>query len=124
MRLFSIGVLVALLGFSLASMSVAAPPPGHPSIDQASQVMGLDRQAPMAHQGHVLEAIDSNNYTYIRVQTADQQHQWLAAPRLELQPGQQIGFANGVVMHNFYSKKLKRTFKQIHFVPAVRVASR
>ncbi len=123
MQLFSIGVLVLLFHLSLTGSVAAGPPPGHPSIDQASQAMGIDQQAPMAHQGRVLDAIDSNSYTYIQVQTVDQQVQWLAAPRVAVQPGQKIGFATGVLMRNFYSKKLKRTFERIHFVPTVRVSA-
>lgn len=110
---------VALCSMLIAGVVQAAPPPGHPTVDQASQVMGVDPQATMAHQGRVLEAIDSNNYTYIRVHTAAQSERWLAASRLVLQPGQTIRFASGVLMHNFYSKKLKRTFERIHFVPAI-----
>ena len=111
--------LISLLCLSLVGLVEAAPPPGHPTVDQAYQVMGIEQQLPMAHQGRVLEAIDSNSYTYIRVQIGDLQQRWLAAPRLELQQGKAIGFADGVLMQNFYSKKLKRTFGQIYFVPPI-----
>ncbi|MEH6471446.1 MAG: hypothetical protein V7752_09350 [Halopseudomonas sp.] len=105
----------------VCSVVHAAPPPGHPTTDQAAEIMGIDATAEMPNRGQVIEVIDSNSYTYIQVQVSDQQRLWLAAPRLVLVLGQYIDYPQGVVMRNFYSKKLQRTFDQVWFVSGVRL---
>lgn len=116
---------ILFLGLLLCSGLVqAAPPPGHPTTDQAGQIMGIDQQAPMQLHGQVLKAVDSNNYTYIQIQPRGvAPPRWIAAPRLELQAGQQLRYPQGVLMRNFYSKKLKHRFDEIWFVPAVQVVN-
>lgn len=113
-------LVVLLTGIGLVSGGPeAAPPPGHPSTDQASELMGIGRQTQMNAQGEVVKAVDSNAYTYIQVRSPQGELRWLAAPRLSLRAGQQIRFPEGVMMSNFYSKKLKHQFAQIWFVPSV-----
>ena len=99
----------------------AAPPPGHPSVEQAGQALGLPT-APDALplEATVLEAIDSNSYTYLRVRQGDRES-WLAAPRLAAAPGATLRFAPGRTLTDFYSKKLKRTFAAVTFVPRAEV---
>lgn len=98
----------------------AAPPLGHPSTDDAFNMMKVPAVKAFPHQGSVLQAIHSNSYTYIQIQS--KQHRiWLAAPRIELREGQQIAFPDGAVMQNFYSRKLKRTFEEVIFVRKVEV---
>jgi hypothetical protein len=100
------------------STAHAAPPPGHPSTDDAAKILRLPEQQAFEFQGEVLQAIDSNAYTYIQVKVLDETL-WLAAPRLGLNKGQQIRFPSGTVMRNFYSRKLKTTFSSVMFVTAV-----
>ena len=68
----------------------------------------------------VLAAQDSNRYTSILVRQG-RAERWLAAPRVALRPGQRIRFGDGTLMRDFYSKKLKHTFREIIFVPRVDV---
>ena len=105
----------------VAPMSTqAAPPPGHPSTDNAATIMQLPDAEDLPYRGKVVQAINSNSYTYIQVQVMDKSL-WLAAPRLELIEGQSIAFPSGTVMNNFFSRKLKRTFSSVLFVRAVEV---
>lgn len=115
-------VIVALLLAGHWQTAFTAQPPGHPSTDKTTELLKLPRgQASYIHTGRVLEAIDSNNYTYILVET-EQTKRWLAAPKATLEPGQKIRFPDGALMRRFYSKLLKRTFENILFVSGVATA--
>jgi hypothetical protein len=105
------------------SIIQAAPPPGHPEPDQAAQMMGLPSAEPLIYEGEVLEAIDSNSYTYIRVLINPQQDEWLAVPKQVVQSGQRIDYPEGVLMRDFYSKKHKRRFSQVRFVSVVKLSN-
>ena len=108
--------LAAALGFG--PVAVGAPPPGHPSTDDAARLLKLPEQPSFDFQGEVLQAIDSNAYTYIQVKVLDETI-WLAAPRQALSKGQRIRFPSGTVMRNFYSRKLQTTFSSVMFVMSV-----
>ena len=116
------GVLITLV-FSLCTGAHAAPPIGHPSTDDALNMMKVPEAQSFPYQGKVVQAIDSNSYTYIQVELKklNQKKVWLAAPRVHLSEGQQIVFPEGTFMRNFYSRLLKRTFASIIFVRKVEV---
>jgi hypothetical protein len=74
--------------------------------------------------GTVRTVLQAEAYTYIEVATPNQGIQWLAGPKLEdLQVNQQIRYSKGVVMSGFFSKELKRAFKEILFVSQVQKVS-
>ncbi|MBF0605744.1 MAG: hypothetical protein HQL07_18875 [Nitrospirae bacterium] len=100
------------------TMAEAAPPPDHPSVDQANSMLGVSQQPP-GNQGNVLETFEANNYSYIRVSHPTEGERWLAAPRLELAVGNSIRYGDGSRMENFFSKVWKRTFPVIYFVNEV-----
>lgn len=112
--------LILILLLSGMTSVYAAPPAGHPSTDETSRIMQLPDAQNLPFQGEVLQAINSNSYTYIQVKMTDS-NLWLAAPRKELVAGQRISFPQGNVMHNFYSRKLKRTFESVLFVRMVEI---
>lgn len=114
--------LLALLAL-LSPLAEAAPPPGHPSTDRAAELMGLPAESTLRHQGRVLQALDSNDYTYLEVVTPAGERLWLAAPRLDVAPEAVIRFGEGVAMNDFYSKRLKRTFPRVLFVSGVAVSN-
>lgn len=100
-----------------AGATLAAPPPGHPSVEQANRALGLDQASDaLPLSGTVLEAEDSNNYTYLLIER-DGAQQWLAAPRLRVAPGNTLRYAPGRTIANFHSKKLRRTYPSVTFVP-------
>lgn len=120
--LFSPAVVIALV-FSLFMQAHAAPPAGHPSTDDAMNMMKVPEVQSFPYQGKVLQAIDSNSYTYIQVELKklNKKKIWLAAPRVTLSEGQLIAFPEGKFMQNFYSRLLKRTFAVMIFVRQVEI---
>ena len=65
-------------------------------------------------KGEVLEVRDVDQYTYLRLKTA-QGETWAAVTRAAVKPGAQITIDNPMVMNNFESKALKKTFTSIVF---------
>jgi len=114
MKLFSI---CAFLLFSLPAS--AGPPQGHPSIDETAKILNLPQdESPAKNSGRVLIAVNSNNYTYIKVENGGVTT-WIAAPRLQIRLGTIIHYPEGRAMKNFYSKRLKHLFPLIIFVARV-----
>lgn len=85
----------------------AALPSGHP------EAMPADIQ--LANSGKVLEVLDSDMYTYLKV-TTEKGPLWLAAYKIAVTKGATVKYSSGVVMSKFYSKSLNRTFDLIVFV--------
>jgi len=71
-------------------------------------------QQPPSVSGKVLETMDSGGYTYLLVKMAVGE-QWIAIPETEASVGEDISFYEGMVMKNFTSKTLNRTFPAIIF---------
>ena len=109
----------ALLGALLlvAAEVGAAPPPGHPSPDSAMQIL-QPIETPLVRSATVLSHQDANQYTYIEI-SENGERLWLAAPRTLLADGSTIRFSDGVLMRDFYSKVLQRSFPAIIFVRRV-----
>jgi len=64
--------------------------------------------------GKVLETMDSGGYTYMQVDTGDSKP-WVAIPQSQIKVGQEVTYQPGMVMNNFASKTLNRTFDSIVF---------
>ena len=75
-------------------------------------MQGQDSQGTLT--GTVLEAIDVEAYTYIRVKTRDGEV-WSAIPKAELKKGAEVTLLPHTVMENFESKALKRKFDRVLF---------
>jgi len=65
-------------------------------------------------KGEVLEVKDVDSYTYLRLKTADGE-MWAAVARAPLKKGAKVTVENVMVMNNFESKSLKKTFDKIAF---------
>jgi hypothetical protein len=65
-------------------------------------------------KGQVVEVIDVDAYTYLRLKTADGET-WAAVNKAPVKVGQAVTIENPAVMTNFESKTLKRTFPKIVF---------
>ena len=64
--------------------------------------------------GKVLEAMDSSGYTYMSVET-DAGIKWVAVNQAPVSVGDEVTYMDGMVMQNFVSKSLDRTFPEIVF---------
>jgi len=69
---------------------------------------------PMTLKGEVLETRDVDNYTYLRLKTAEGEI-WAAVPTTALKNGAVVTIGNAMMMENFESKALKKTFDKIVF---------
>lgn len=105
-------VLLALAVLSVPA--VAATSSDHPSAQATGKVL-IAANSQMPHQGKVLSSIDASIYTYIEVSEGGKSV-WLAAPTVAVKKGDTVGYDDGAVMSNFYSKSLNRTFESVIFV--------
>ena len=64
--------------------------------------------------GTVVETMDSGGYTYALIEKNDKQA-WVAVPQAKIVKGQTVTFQPGMMMTNFKSKTLNRTFDTIIF---------
>jgi hypothetical protein len=72
-------------------------------------------EAPSASvTGKVLEVKNVDSYTYLRLDTPNGEL-WAAVMTTKVKKGSTVTIENGVVMSNFYSKSLKKTFPQVLF---------
>lgn len=70
---------------------------------------------PLTQKAQVLDAINVTQYTYLEVKQ-DNNTRWIATTTSPAKKGDTIQFDDGMVMTNFYSKILNRTFPSITFV--------
>ncbi|QEM67766.1 DNA-binding protein [Geobacter sp. FeAm09] len=103
---------------SSATVALAAPPApavpaGHPKIDYPAQSTTHQQSAPIS--GTVLQAMNSGGYSYIHLQKNSGEKVWLAVTETRVNVGDRMSFMEGLVMKNFESKTLKRTFDSIIF---------
>jgi DNA/RNA endonuclease YhcR with UshA esterase domain len=64
--------------------------------------------------GKVLEVKDVESYTYLRLKTKDGET-WAAVPRTPVKKDAEVTIEGAMVMNNFESKSLKKTFDKIVF---------
>lgn len=103
----------------------ASMPSGHPAAGSANggataasaASAGVEKPtAPVA--GKIVETMDGGGYTYAALEK-EGQRTWVAVPAMKLEIGQQVEFNPGMVMTNFRSKALNRTFESIVFSSGV-----
>ncbi len=64
--------------------------------------------------GKVLERLEAAPYCYLRLQTA-RGEVWVAIPEAKIEKGTEVTIANPMLMANFESKTLNRTFQEVYF---------
>jgi hydrogenase maturation factor len=97
-------ILALVAGQVQAFPGASAQPAGAPAA--ANQAVAI--------KGTVVETMNASGYTYVCVESGGQK-QWAAVPATEVKVGDSVEVAPGMVMHNFNSKALKRTFDSIVF---------
>ncbi len=104
-------------GVMMAGQATLAAPPGHPPVpaDPAAQEN-------LPNLGKVSEALTAGSYTYLHV-AGDGGDAWLAIPRRDVPVGAEIRYADGMVMKDFHSRALDRTFEEVFFLGGVMVTA-
>ncbi len=77
---------------------------------------------PATSEGKVLSTLDAPGYTYMELATTEKRF-WIAAPTTRVKVGDRVRFQQSLVMKNFNSKTLNRTFDQIIFVNSATVVN-
>jgi hypothetical protein len=122
--------LIAAGMIATSSLAFAQPPAGH-GMGNEPFMRGTNDNATIPapppapaeqHKGKVLQTINSGGYTYVELRKKTGEKVWLAITAAEIAVGSQQTFNPGMVMHNFESKTLKRTFDQIIFSELVAAA--
>lgn len=80
----------------------------------ASFVLAGETPIASTVKGEVLEIKDVDSYTYLRLKTKDGET-WAAVNKTPVKKGAEVTIENVMVMKNFESKSLKRTFPTILF---------
>ncbi|NOT85189.1 MAG: hypothetical protein HOP02_10535 [Methylococcaceae bacterium] len=106
--------LLLILALSATAFGAYATelPAGHPPINKDKMVVpsvGLTQKA------KVISIINVPQYTYIEISQNNESH-WLAAPTVDVKKDDRVEFDEGMIMTDFYSKTLDRTFANIAFV--------
>ncbi|QOY51860.1 GW dipeptide domain-containing protein [Candidatus Sulfurimonas baltica] len=70
------------------------------------------------HVAKVLETVDGGGYTYAKVEEEGNIY-WIAGPQTEVTVGSKISFLEQMVMNDFASKALNKTFDTLVFVSAI-----
>jgi hypothetical protein len=126
MRFFAASCITAILAMTPV-LAVAQPPAGH-GAGSAPYTLGTNDTATIPappkepagpHVGKVLQVINSGGYSYVQLKEKSGEKTWLAVTAAEIPVGSQQTFNPGMVMHNFESKTLKRTFNEIYFTELV-----
>ena len=106
--LLALAALDCNRGAAPAAASPAAPAPTTAATTQA--------QAPAVEMatGPVMETTDASNYTYIRIKTP-KGDVWAAGPTTKVAVGEKVSVSMGMLMANFHSASLNKTFPTIYF---------
>ena len=81
--------------------------PKAPALSQAPTVAGT-----------IVETMNASGYTYMLVLSGEKKT-WVAIPATSVEKGAAISYYEGMVMENFTSKTLNRTFETIIFSPGL-----
>jgi hypothetical protein len=112
---FAVSVLF-LIGVSGCKKEAVAPASQAQPAAPASQAQpaAAAAQADMSLSGKVVETMNSGGYTYVSLESNGKKI-WVAIPQTSVKVGQKVTCQPGMVMNNFTSKTLNRTFESIIF---------
>ena len=103
-------VFIGISGCDSTKKEAVAPAPT-PAVSPQAQPGGDMGQA---LSGKVVETMDAAGYTYVSLEQ-NGKRTWVALPQSKVKVGQQVTCQPGMVMENFKSKTLNRTFDRIIF---------
>ena len=87
-------------------------PPEKPAVEQNDK-----DTLSQGYIGAVISSTNAGRYTYLDIDTGDSKDGriWVASPRVDVMPGDTVTVLNAILMTNFYSPTLKKTFNSIYF---------
>ncbi len=88
-----------------------------PQAAAASQTKAADVTT-IPHTGTVLETMDAAGYTYAKIKEGDNAY-WIAGPKTSIEAGDVISFTEQMVMKDFTSKTLNKTFDYLVFANTI-----
>ncbi len=104
---------------ALAAEQTVAPTPAHNTSSAASNA-APNQATPesIIPRGSILETMNSGGYTYLLLD-AGQEKIWVALPETPVSVGQTVACMPGILMQQFSSKTLNRSFERIVFSPGL-----
>jgi hypothetical protein len=72
--------------------------------------------------GSVTATLDASNYTYVEVDTGGERI-WAAGPQTPVEVGETVSLSGAMLMQDFHSQSLGRSFERIYFVASIQSAS-
>ena len=97
-----ITLILLYTGFLLSLISFMDVLPVHASM----------YQHPGLHKGQAAEVLQTGNYTYVLLKH-DGANQWVAIPKTSIDTGEVYYYDKGILMPDFRSKELNRTFPSV-----------
>jgi len=111
--------LLTLLAASLLALPLVTACQQEKPQPAQSEAPQAQSQAPAAGKsGTVVETMNAAGYTYVQVDTGSEKI-WAAAPEFKVAVGDAVVVPEGMVMPNYESKTLQRTFDNILFVDQI-----
>lgn len=105
-----------------AAAPAAALPPGHPPVSgHGGHGSAMADDTAPGITGEIIETMDAGSYTYVRVRSEDRTA-WAATDRFEARVGARVTVPGGMLMKNFESPTLHRTFDEIYFADRIEPA--
>jgi hypothetical protein len=86
----------------------------------AGQALAFSDQNNQQISGTVAETMDAGGYTYLHIDSGNDMKIWVAIPLTPVKAGDQVVAEGGMVMQNFTSNALNRTFPVIIFSKGIR----
>lgn len=102
---------IVLIAVSLITFSACQEKENPETKDTTQSTNGV-------HKVEVIDHMNASNYTYMLVNEDDNEY-WIAAPQTPVEKGETIYFEKSMVMKNFHSDVLDKTFESILFVQSV-----
>jgi len=119
-------VAVLVLTVGVAALAAVLYMQHRSSVQPVAEISG---NASSPHAGHdfgqmgsyagtVVETMNAGGYTYVFVDTGAEKI-WAAGPETIVSVGDKVSFAPGMIMTDFRSESLDRTFESVQFVDAI-----
>jgi len=87
--------------------------------EQNQDLNEADVQKNEAHIGKVIDKIPAKGYTYLQL-SENKNDYWIAVPTMEIEIGETVYFSRFMVMEDFRSDNIDKSFDQILFVEDAR----